>query len=129
MASRLKELIKRKKNILSLFTKRQRQFSVTRWGDYILNFGFSASSGINEDEMYQVKICENQAWGLHQCSSKAIPAVFKAVKNRNGLAITKELLSTDEPIYYYSYSLTLTGKCHYGRCCIGKCHYWQCFNC
>ena len=57
-----------------------------------------------------MEVCEQQAWGLHQCSSKTIPAVFRTVRNREGLTISKELLSTEEPIYYYSYSLTLEGN-------------------
>ena len=72
---------------------------------------FSDTSPSTDDEEYLVEVCELQAWGLHQCSSKTIPAVFRTVRNREGLTISKELLSTEEPIYYYSYSLTLEGNC------------------
>jgi hypothetical protein len=39
-----------------------------------------------------------------------VAAVFKIAPKRDGLTVVKELLSTEEPIYYYSYSLTLKGN-------------------
>ena len=64
---------------------------------------------MNDEENFEVKICENQSWGLHQCTSKSIGAIFKMNVDNKRLAITKELLSTDDPIYYYSYSISLKG--------------------
>jgi hypothetical protein len=68
---------------------------------------------MNDVENFEVEICENQSWGLHQCNSKSIPAIFKMNVDNKRLAITKELLSTEEPIYYYFYSLTLKGRLKY----------------